>query len=83
LLFRYVSLGSMICMFIPAFMIFIPNIAYLYLFDYSLLFNNSYQPDVIAKVWIMCIMLCNSFIIIVRHAPNIQRLLKHEEKRFF
>jgi glycerol-3-phosphate acyltransferase PlsY len=73
----------MICMFLPAFLIFVPYIDYLYLYDHSLLYNAAYIPDLISKIWLMLLMLCNSFIIMLRHTPNIQRLLKHEEKRFY
>jgi glycerol-3-phosphate acyltransferase PlsY len=83
LIFRYVSLGSMICMTLPAFMIFIPGIDYIYLFDHSLLYKDNYHPEVLIQMWIMFIILCNSSIMIIRHIPNIKRLLRHEEKRFF
>jgi glycerol-3-phosphate acyltransferase PlsY len=83
LFFRYVSLGSIICMFLPTFMIFIPGIDYLYLFDHSLLFKDSYKPDWVTHVYLLCIMLCNSFLVIVRHVPNIRRLINHEERKIF
>jgi glycerol-3-phosphate acyltransferase PlsY len=78
-IFRYVSLSSMVCMFLPAFMVFVPHISYLYLFRYSLW----YPHDAIIQIWLMCMILYNSLIVIIRHKSNIQRLLKHEEKRFF
>jgi acyl-phosphate glycerol 3-phosphate acyltransferase len=80
---RYVSLGSMICMFIPAFLIFVVPLDNFYLFDHSLLYSNDYHPDTWGRVIFLIEMLCNSAIVFIRHKPNIQRLWKHEEKRFF
>lgn len=80
---RYVSLSSMICMFIPVFMIFIPTLQYIYLFDNSLLYTGQYSPNISTQIILMMMMLCNSSIIIVRHKTNIVRLLQHKEKRIF
>jgi glycerol-3-phosphate acyltransferase PlsY len=84
LICRYVSLGSMICMLLPAFAVFIPRIAYLYLFENNLLYNLNYvyTPTLTIKVWLMGIILCNSIIVIIRHSSNIKRLINREEKRF-
>jgi glycerol-3-phosphate acyltransferase PlsY len=73
----------MICMFIPVFMIFIPTLQYIYLFDNSLLYTGQYSPNISTQIILMMMMLCNSSIIIVRHKTNIVRLLQHKEKRIF
>ncbi|MDR3330345.1 MAG: glycerol-3-phosphate 1-O-acyltransferase PlsY [Mycoplasmataceae bacterium] len=83
---RYVSIASMVTMFVCAFLIFVPHLDFIYLFQHSLLFPNvnaTEYPLILGKCILMLVMLCNSFIIIARHSQNIARLMKHEEKRFF
>jgi glycerol-3-phosphate acyltransferase PlsY len=76
----------MVTMFVCAFLIFVPHLDFIYLFQHSLLFPNvnaTEYPLILGKCILMLVMLCNSFIIIARHSQNIARLMKHEEKRFF
>jgi glycerol-3-phosphate acyltransferase PlsY len=83
LITRYVSLGSIVCVFLSAFMIFIPHLDYIYLFNNSLLYPENYQPDVLSKALMMCIMLCNALIVIIRHKQNILCLINGKERKFF
>jgi glycerol-3-phosphate acyltransferase PlsY len=83
LITRYVSISSTICMFMPAFSVFLVGMDYFYLFDHSLLFQTSFEPDIVERVIFMVMILCNSLIVIIRHIPNIIRLSKHEEKKVF
>ncbi|MDR3257424.1 MAG: glycerol-3-phosphate 1-O-acyltransferase PlsY [Mycoplasmataceae bacterium] len=86
LITRYVSVSSMVTMFVCAFLIFVPHLDFIYLFQESSLFPNisaSEYPTLIAKCILMLVMLCNSFIVISRHTPNIVRLINKKEKRFF
>jgi glycerol-3-phosphate acyltransferase PlsY len=83
LITRYVSLGSIICVFLVSFMIFIPHIDYIYLFNNSLLYPEKYWPDVVSKLIMMIIMLCNSLIVTIRHRKNIGCLIMHKERKFF
>jgi glycerol-3-phosphate acyltransferase PlsY len=81
---RYVSLASMIAILSVAFLIYIPQLAFLYLFNNNALFQGvNWSPNIVSQVILMLIMLCNSFISIGRHAPNINRLIHRKEKRFF
>jgi glycerol-3-phosphate acyltransferase PlsY len=80
---RYVSLGSMFCMLLTVFLIFIDKLNFLYLFDRSLLFHNPLFINWSIRCGLFALLLINAMIVIARHYPNIQRLLKHQERKFF
>jgi glycerol-3-phosphate acyltransferase PlsY len=75
------------------FLILIPNLNFLYLFDNSVLYNPGlYAPrDDVAKIsyefnsdlifGLFIIMFCSTFLVLMRHKSNIYRLLHGKESK--
>lgn len=84
---KYVSLGSIFCMTIAPLFIFIPQIAYFYLFNNSVLFNEPLNYDLMYSIcpWLIygtfISLFFNGLIIVYRHKSNIRNLINHNEKR--
>lgn len=84
---RYVSVASGLCMFIPAFLIFITQMDYMYFFSMGFYENQwfipSFENNISLMVGLMAIILFDWLLTAIRHGNNIKNLIKKNERKFF
>jgi glycerol-3-phosphate acyltransferase PlsY len=78
---KYVSVASIATTFFGSFLIFVPYLDFVYFSSTPFYFLDYSGVELINLLMIFCILFFSSIIIVLKHLPNIHRLLLNTENK--